>query len=93
MTASAQIRKAENGPPITQTEFLDGDFEQAERIARSLGYDQTAYTSSSAAWGLYCLRSRPSQRAGVIIKTRELGFLFVQDLEDLNLSHGREGAV
>ena len=72
-------------PPITQLEFQGDDFEVAERIARRLGYTQTSYTSTSALWGLYCLRDRPTQRAGCIIKTRELGFLFVQDVEDLNM--------
>ncbi|HET9256313.1 MAG TPA: hypothetical protein VFO16_14100 [Pseudonocardiaceae bacterium] len=72
-------------PPLTQLEFSGDDFEIAERIARRLGYRQTAYTSTSALWGLFCLRDRASQRAGCIIRTRELGFLFVQDVEDLNL--------
>lgn len=64
-------------------ETLAHDFEAAEKIARSLGYTQTAYASTSALWGLFCLRDRPSQRAGCVIKTRELGFLFVQDTEDI----------
>jgi len=72
-------------PPITQLEFHGDDFEVAELIARRLGYKQTAYTSSSAMWGLFCLRDRPTQRAGCVIKTREFGFLFVQDVEDLNM--------
>lgn len=72
-------------PPLTQLEFTDSDHETAERIARALGYTQTAYTSTSALWGLFCLRDRASQKAGCIIRTRELGFLFVQDVEDLNL--------
>jgi hypothetical protein len=72
-------------PEINQVEFEESDFGKAERIARRLGYDQTAYTSTSALWGLFCLRSRPTQKAGCIIKTAQFGFLFVQDLEDLNL--------
>lgn len=72
-------------PPITQLEFKGKDFEFAERLAHRLGYSQTAYTSTSALWGLFCLRDRPLQRAGVIIKTKELGFLFVQGLDDLNM--------
>ena len=71
--------------PITQLEFSEPDFEHAEKIAKRLGYTQTAYTSTSALWGLFCLRDRVIQTAGCIIKTKELGFLFVQDLEDLNL--------
>jgi len=72
-------------PTITQVEFAEEDFPKAERIARRLGFKQTVYTSTSALWGLYCLPDRPRQRKGCIIKTRELGFLFVQDLEDLLL--------
>lgn len=72
-------------PPLTQLEMTEEDIVIAQRIARALGYTQTAYTSTSALWGLFCLRDRASQRAGAIIRTRELGFVFVQDVEDLNL--------
>ena len=74
-----------DAPPLTQLEFTGDDFDVAEQIARRLGYTQTAYTSTSALWGLFCLRGRASQRAGCVIRTRELGWLFVQDVEDLNL--------
>lgn len=75
--------------PLTQVEFEEPDFEVAERIAKRLGYTQTAYTSTSALWGLFCLRDRVTQKAGCIIKTKELGFMFVQCAdEDLNI--GRE---
>ena len=70
-------------PPITPLEFAEADFDTAQRMARQLGYTQTAYTSSSALWGLFCLRDRPGAHAGCIIKTAEFGLLFVQDLEDL----------
>jgi len=69
--------------PLTQVEFDEEDFDVAERIARRLGYTQTAYTSSSSLWGLYCLPDRATQRKGCVIKTKELGLMFVQDLEDL----------
>jgi len=67
------------------------DIDFANRIARRLGYEQTAYTSTSALWGLYCLNENPETwkgnkraiEAGCIIKTKQFGFLFVQDLEDL----------
>lgn len=72
--------------PIHQLEFDEADFPAAERIAKRLGYTQTAYTTSSALWGLFCLRDRASQKAGCIIKTQEFGLMFIQDLEDLNLS-------
>ena len=69
--------------PLTQVEFDEADFAIAERIARRLGYQQTAYTSTSALWGLFCLREHAKHRSGCIIKTKELGLMFVQDLEDL----------
>lgn len=84
-------------PPITQLEF-DGkdDFKNAEKIARRLGYKQTAYTSTSGLWGLFCLNENPAHSpgarhhlppftAGCIIKTKEFGFLFLQDVEDLHM--------
>ena len=74
---------------LTQLKFEGEDFDKAETIAKALGYKQTAYTSTSALWGLFCLpenpaTAKPGQRTdgGCIIKTRELGFLFVQDGED-----------
>lgn len=70
---------------LTQVEFDDGDFEKAEKIARALGFEQTAYTSTSSLWGLFCLRDNPGDEEGCIIKTVEIGFLFVQDGEDRNL--------
>ena len=80
-------------PPLTQVEFAEADFKIATKVAKQLGYKQTAYTSTSALWGLFCLPENPqtwkgSRRAlegGCIIKTKELGFLFVQDLEDLGI--------
>lgn len=73
------------GPPITQLEFDDTDFAKAEAIAKRLGYTQTAYTTSSGLYGLFCLRDRATQKAGCIIKTVQFGLMFVQDLEDLNI--------
>lgn len=78
-------------PALSQVEFSPGDHTKAEEIARALGYGQFAYTSTSALWGLFCLKENPKYSsgpytAGCIIKTKELGFLFVQDLEDLNLN-------
>lgn len=71
---------------LTQLEFDDNDFEVAEAVAKRLGYKQTAYTSSSALWGLFCLPERATQKAGCIIKTKEFGLLFVQDLNDLHMN-------
>lgn len=74
---------------ITQIEFSGSDFRKAEKLARKLGYEQTAYTSTSAMIGLFCLPENPEYakgkptKGGCIIKTEEFGFLFVQDVEDL----------
>lgn len=78
-------RAIEVGPTITQLEFTEADHVEAERMAKRLGYTQTAYTSSSAMWGLFCLRDRASQKAACIIKTREFGLLVVMDREDINM--------
>lgn len=79
-------RQNMNTPPlITQHEMSEEDIEFAERMAARLGYLQTAYTSTSQLWGLYCLPDHARHRKGCIIKTLELGFIFVADLEDLNL--------
>jgi len=75
----------ELAPSISQIEFQDSDFPIAEEIARRLGYTQTAYTSTSGLWGLFCLRDRSTQKAGCVIKTKEFGFMFVQNLGDMNM--------
>lgn len=79
-------------PALTQMEFKEDDFPIAERIANALGYEQTAYTSTSALWGLFCLPENPrtarrgqATRGGCVIKTKELGFLFVQLAEDVGV--------
>jgi hypothetical protein len=78
-----------NPPPITPLEFTETDFAKAEKLAKALGYEQTAYTSTSALWGLFCLPENPERRSGqvtrggCIIKTKEFGLLFVQDSEDI----------
>ena len=73
----------QNTQALTQVEFRDDDFEIAEKIAKRLGFTQTAYTSTSALWGLFCLPDRATQRHGCVIKTKELGFMFVACLEDM----------
>ena len=75
----------ETPPPITPLEMSEADIATAEKVAKRLGFTQTAYTSSSGLWGLFCLPDRPTQRGGCIIKTREFGLMFVQDLEDMHL--------
>lgn len=74
-------------PAITQLEFSEEDFSIAEKVARRLGYTQTAYTSTSALWGLFCLPDNARQKSGCIIKTKEFGLMFVQDLEDLHIEN------
>lgn len=89
----------ETPPPLTQLPFkFPDDLDQAEVMAKHLGYRQYAYTSTSDLWGLFCLPENPANqtrghtrphlppfRPGVIIKTKELGLLFVQDWEDVGL--------
>lgn len=113
----------ETPPTIDQIEFGESDFPIAEQIAKRLGYQQTAYTSTSALWGLFCLRDNPEHSGGYhafdngapsnfdsncrrcggkcrdsvhnlrlnfltggcVIKTKQFGFMFVADLEDLHL--------
>ena len=72
-------------PPITQLEMSEADIAFAEKIAKGLGYTQTAYTSTSLFWGVFCLPDHARHKHGCIIKTQECGFLFVSDLEDLQL--------
>lgn len=74
-------------PSITQLEMTEKDIEFAERIAHAKGYTQHTYTSTSGLWGLFLMRDSASdpKPSGCIIKTEEFGFLFVADLEDLQL--------
>lgn len=72
-----------DAPKLTMVEFEEKDFDVAERIARRLGFKQTAYTTSSALWGLFCLPERSTQKKGCVIKTKEFGLMFVQDIEDM----------
>lgn len=72
---------------LTQIEFTQADHKIAQEIGRRLGYTQMAYTSTSALWGYFCMAENPEHSKGpteplVIIKTKELGFLIVKDLED-----------
>ena len=69
---------------ITMLEFsAEADFEAAKRICRAQGYgDSFAYTTSSAIPGLYLCPLRASQPEKVIVKTRELGFVVLQVIED-----------
>lgn len=44
---------------LTMLEWSEADHRIGERIARFLGYTQYVYTSTSALWGLFCLRENP----------------------------------
>lgn len=74
-------------PPLKEVEMTQAEIELCERAAAKLGYTQTAYTSTSELWGLFCLRDSANDRkpAGCFIKTANLGILFVADLEDWQL--------
>ena len=67
--------------------FDEEDWEKAEIFAKELGYEQTAYTSHGVFNELACIADREDydmgKRSGAIIKTAELGFLFVQTDETL----------
>lgn len=73
-------------PEINQVEMTDTEIEFAERIAVELGFTQTDYTSTSGLWGLFCLTDSSNHKHGCIIKTKQFGFMFVADLEDLQLN-------
>ena len=81
-----------NAPIIEQVEMTETDIRKAETLAAHMGYVQTAYTSSSALWGLFCLPENPAhakgypENGGCIIKTKQFGLMFVQDLEDLHMN-------
>lgn len=95
-TLALRLREAKSvAGQLTQLEWEGDDFAKGEAIARALGFEQHAYTSTSALWGLFCLPENPATakpgqatQGGCIIKTRELGFLFVQDGEDRGLENG-----
>lgn len=88
------MTKPHDTQPLTQLEFTPDDHDTAERVARHLGYSQYSYTSTSALWGYFCLRDSDTdrKRPACIIKTRELGMLVVQDLEDLGLNDAGDPA-
>lgn len=83
-TENPQETKAK---PITVIGMTDAEIEIAEKVAAEKGYKQTAYTSSSDLVGLTCLPERTFPKCGgTVVKTREWGFVFMQDCEDLHLN-------
>lgn len=84
-TKTTTTEKRRLAPPITALEMTEAEIKFAERIASRLGFTQTAYTSSSGLWGLFCLPDHATHKHGCVILTKEFGFLFVADLEDMQL--------
>lgn len=74
-----------SAPAINQVEMNEAEIELCERAAKRIGFTQTAYTSSSSLWGLFCLPDHANHRHGCFIKTKEFGIMLVSDLEDLQL--------
>ncbi len=78
-------------PPIIQLEMTESDTREAQKLAKTLGYEQTAYTSTSSLWGLFCLPENPERpenkdkpiHGGSIIKTEEFGLIFIQLAEEI----------
>ena len=58
---------------LTMREFTPHDHTVAERVARFLGYEQYAYTSTSALWGLFCMRENPAQASSADLTPRVPG--------------------
>ena len=84
MTTSVDLKGVKK---IHSLPFGAEDWEKAEIFAKELGYEQTAYTSHGVFNELACIPDREDydmgKRSGAIIKTAELGFLFVQTDENL----------
>jgi len=80
---------------LTMLEMGEADIETAQRIAERLGFTQHAYTSTSDVIGLFCLPDHAQHRHGCVVKTKEFGFMFVADLEDMQLHdiHEEQNAV
>lgn len=74
-----------NTQNLTMLEMSEAQIEFAEKVAKRLGFTQTAYTSTSALWGLFCLPDHAKHKHGCLVQTVELGLLFISDLEDLQL--------
>lgn len=77
-----------NEKTLTQLPYKGGDMDTAHRIRRALGYpeDSHAFTSSGAFVGLHLgpTSERKELPSVAIVKTREMGWLVVQTLEDVN---------
>ena len=64
--------------------WSDADFSKAHKVCAKQGYrDSFAYVTSDALPGLKCIPIRPNQPPGFIVKTVELGLLFILDCEEI----------
>lgn len=70
---------------MTMMEMNEADISTAKRIAKRLGFAQHVYTSTSDIIGLFCLPDHAGHRHGCVVKTKEFGFMYVSDLEDMQL--------
>jgi hypothetical protein len=70
---------------LTMLEFTDEDLEVAKQIAYRICHRWTVYSSTSDIIGLFCEKAFYTNASLAIIKTKEFGFMVVQDMEDLCL--------
>lgn len=75
--------RPQNNSQLTQLEMTGSDLDFAQKMAKRMHFTQTSYNSTSQLIGLFCLPNSRDHKHGCIIKTRELGFLFVADCDDL----------
>lgn len=77
-----------NEKKLTQLPYEGNDMQTADRIRRALGYpeDSGAFTSTGGFIGLHLgpTSQRKDLRNVAIVKTREMGWMIVQTLEDVN---------
>lgn len=67
---------------LTMVEMSEAQLARAQEVAKRLGFSQTAYTSTSAVPGLFCLPDHSQHRHGVLVQTNELGLVWLADMED-----------
>ena len=71
---------------LTLCEMDEEQQKFAKKIAKRYGYHgKGCYTSTSDMPGVHFEPTKTQQREATVIYTKEFGFMFVQDLEDLKL--------
>lgn len=70
---------------LSLVEMGEAELALAQKVAKRLGFKQTAYTSTSAIPGLFCLPDHAKHKHGVLAQSKELGLIWIADLEDLKL--------